>query len=276
MKRILGIFRSACYSPGMTQRDEAILRTVAERLNSRGYEISLIHEEDFTPETPMPDIVLHMARSPQALDILELWQKAGCRIINSADSIHHVERATLATLCIAQGIPTPCTWIISTSNPQTNKIIFPCWIKRTGTCAQEPDDVCRANNKEEYTQRIARFQARGIEKVVVMQHLEGQCIKFYAVRDTGFFHCLPAYDKWSGSVTVSSSEPKEYTNNTEIIKRDIIYPIEKDERLPMIYGGDAIISPDGTAYLIDLNDWPSFSACREEAAEAISHLVIGG
>lgn len=275
MKRILGIFRSVCYSPGMTQRDEAILRTVAERLNSRGYEISLIHEEDFTPETPMPDIVLHMTRSSQALDILEQWQKAGCRIINSADSIHHVERAALATLCITQGIPIPSTWIISTSKPQTDKITFPCWIKRTGTCAQEPDDVCRANNKEEYIQHIARFQARSIEKVVVMQHLEGQCIKFYAVRDTGFFYCLPAYDKWSGTITLPSSEQNESTNNAAIIKNDIIHPIEKDKRLPMIYGGDAIISSDGTAYLIDLNDWPSFSACREEAADAISQLVIG-
>ena len=42
----------------------------------------------------------------------------------------------------------------------------------------------------------------------------------------------------------------------------------------MIYGGDVIIGSDGIARLIDLNDWPSFSACREEAADAIAGLVL--
>ena len=107
-----------------------------------------------------------------------------------------------------------------------------------------------------------------------MEHKEGPCIKFYAVRGTGFFHCLPGYDKWSGVVLPTSNTEKN-TEDAEVIKRSIIRQIEKTDHLPIIYGGDAIIN-DGTAYLIDLNDWPSFSACREEAAEAISHLVMGG
>ena len=40
-----------------------------------------------------------------------------------------------------------------------------------------------------------------------------------------------------------------------------------------IYGGDAIIAPDGTLQLIDLNDWPSFAPCREAAAQAIAQLL---
>ena len=42
--------------------------------------------------------------------------------------------------------------------------------------------------------------------------------------------------------------------------------------LSVLYGGDAIITDD-IAYLIDLNDWPSFSSCREAAADAIALLV---
>ena len=34
MKKVLGIFRAACYSPGMAERDEAILRAVTERLEA--------------------------------------------------------------------------------------------------------------------------------------------------------------------------------------------------------------------------------------------------
>ena len=40
-----------------------------------------------------------------------------------------------------------------------------------------------------------------------------------------------------------------------------------------IYGGDAIISPNGTITLIDLNDWPSFAPCRGAAAHAIAKYL---
>ena len=40
-----------------------------------------------------------------------------------------------------------------------------------------------------------------------------------------------------------------------------------------VYGGDAIIRDDGSFCLIDFNDWPSFSRCREEAAAAIASLI---
>lgn len=274
MKRVLGIFRATCYSPGMAEHDEAILRAVATRLESMGHAVRLVHEEDLETDTPMPDIVLHMARSPRALAILQGWEEAGCRIINPTESVRGVERASLARLCAAHHIPTPRTWIVSTSEPRPETMASPCWVKRTGMCAQEPDDVCRVDDAESYTQCLAQFHARGIDKVVVMEHKEGPCIKFYAVRGTGFFHCLPGYDKWSGVVLPTSNTEKN-TEDAEVIKRSIIRQIEKTDHLPIIYGGDAIIN-DGTAYLIDLNDWPSFSACREEAAEAISHLVMGG
>ena len=40
-----------------------------------------------------------------------------------------------------------------------------------------------------------------------------------------------------------------------------------------VYGGDAIIRADGSFCLIDFNDWPSFSRCRDAAADAIVSLV---
>ena len=40
-----------------------------------------------------------------------------------------------------------------------------------------------------------------------------------------------------------------------------------------IFGGDCIITPDGKINIIDLNDWPSFSPCAEEASEAIAAAV---
>lgn len=284
MKTVLGIFRAACYSPGMAGCDEAILRAVIEHLEAASYVVHLIHEEDFTADTPMPDVVLHMARSPHTLDILQSWQEAGCHIINSVESIRRVERAALAELCAIQSIPTPKTWIVSTVDCPPENIIYPCWVKRTGSCAQEANDVCRADNTEEYTRSMANLHNRGIHKAVVMEHLEGQCIKFYAVGGTDFFYCFPAYDKWTvlkeKSVTNSSVSPAwkramaklHYLIETAM---SAFPPQSKGGREKLqVYGGDAIIGSDGTARLIDLNDWPSFSACRKEAAKAIAQSVM--
>ena len=41
-----------------------------------------------------------------------------------------------------------------------------------------------------------------------------------------------------------------------------------------VYGGDAIIDSEGRFYIIDFNDWPSFSRCRDEAAEAIANCPL--
>lgn len=287
MKRILCIFRAACFSPGMVERDEAILRAVAERLEGTHYTVEMIHEELFTPDTPMPDIVLHMTRSPRALEILNHWETAGCRVLNSVESICGVEREALAMQCVKWGIPTPTTWIISTASSLTwmaettektlAPITFPCWMKRTGACAQHPEDVCFVPDAEAYCCCLSRFRTRGIDKVVVMEHLEGTAVKFYGVQGSDFFYSLSAsqlgYDKWtdrSVDTQMPSIAPDTYSGMLSHI-RELFKQTRKG--LPVIYGGDAIIGPDGIARLIDLNDWPSFSACREEAADAIVRLV---
>lgn len=272
MKTILGIFRAACYSPGMVERDEAILRAAVERLEDIGYSVKLVHEEQFTPDTPMPDIVLHMARSPRVLDLLQRWHEMGCVVINSVKGVRNVERATLAGLCATKGVTTPKTWIVPTSSDtKKHPISFPCWVKRTGTCTQTPDDVCYITNKEEYERCMSNFHARGIHKVVIMEHLEGPCIKFYAIRGTGFFYCRHAYDKWSPT---SSEDPEHETiaKHAKAISYSLQPLTKEPTEIPAIYGGDAIIV-NGTAHIIDLNDWPSFAACREEAAKAIAMLV---
>lgn len=286
MKRVLGIFRAACFSPGMVERDEAILRAVMTRLEERGYAVTIIHEEVLTSDIPMPDMVLHMTRSPQALEILQGWEEDGCLIINSVKGIHNVERAALAIQCATLGIPTPKSWIVDTlhndylmectTSGELEAITFPCWIKRAGSCAQEPDDVCCVRDANEYMQQLSHFNKRGIDKVVVMEHLSGDCIKFYAVQGTGFFYCLPSaslgYDKFSNNPHTSVKDRLTCDEKTiKLLRGD--FCIETDKLQLDVYGGDIIIDTDGTPRLIDLNDWPSFSVCREEAADAIASLV---
>ena len=285
MMTVLGIFRAACYSPGMVERDEAILRAVMARFAQAGHAIRLIHEEELTSDTPMPDMVLHMTRSAHALHILEAWQRAGCRVINTVEGICSVERAALARWCAAQGIATPKTWIVDTAIADARvletteglheSITFPCWVKRTGECAQQPDDVCRVNDSAEYGACLSRLQARGIAEAVVMEHLDGPVIKFYGVQGTHFFYWLPAdklgYDKFAHL----SGAPSALACDMSQVNA-LLMPLQRQLSAcsPLaIYGGDAIIAADGTVRLIDLNDWPSFSACRELAADAIAQLL---
>lgn len=283
MKTALGIFRAARYSPGMVERDEAILQAVAAHLKAAGYAVSLIHEEELGHGMQKPDTVFHMARSPHALDILQAWEHAGCRVINPVAGVRSVEREALAKMCATHHIPTPKTWIADTRYPDRlttgttmgteMPITFPCWVKRTGDCAQQPEDVCRADDAESYRRCLNQLHARGITHAVVMEHLEGPCIKFYAVQGTDFFYWLPAeklgYDKFAAAspATGTAAAPDREVANVELPLRAIPTALK-------VYGGDAIIGPDGTARIIDLNDWPSFSACREQAAKAIADMII--
>lgn len=283
MKRILGIFRAACFSPGMIERDEAILRAVAKRLEEAHYAVNLIHEEEFNTSVPIPDIVLHMARSPYALSILEDWQESGCHVLNPIESVRNVERENLALYCAKLEIPTPDTWIVDTANIHPGEITFPCWVKRTGACTQQPDDICYIPDIDAYRSCISRFHTRNINKAVVMGHLEGVNIKFYGIQGTDFFHHLPAgklgYTKWP-----SFSLPSNWNRNldSEMTSamsqiRSLLNELKTPDNnwpFPIIYGGDAIIGSDGIARIIDLNDWPSFSVCREEAADAIAYGVM--
>lgn len=282
MKKVLGIFRAACFSPGMVERDEAILRTVMVRMEALGCEVSCLREEQLTSDTPMPHVAIHMARSSEALDVLSRWQRAGCCVINSVEGVNSVERAALARMCAHQDIPAPKTWIVntadscllrtSTTEGECEEITFPCWVKRSGACAQEASDVCRVTDAEEYQACLSQFYTRGICEAVVMEHLEGPCVKFYSVPGAAFFYCLPmenlGYDKFVGNTPVDVTDEKNRA--CDAVNRQVPtwhFPLD-------IYGGDAIVGPDGVVRLIDLNDWPSFSSCRTEAAEAIALMII--
>jgi D-alanine-D-alanine ligase-like ATP-grasp enzyme len=41
-----------------------------------------------------------------------------------------------------------------------------------------------------------------------------------------------------------------------------------------VWGGDAIVNPDGQMFVIDVNAWPSFALFREEAADHIAANLV--
>ena len=109
--------------------------------------------------------------------------------------------------------------------------------------ADRGHDVRFAANEEE----MLAFKQQ-VEDPLLTAHVEGTLVKFYGVADRFF-------------------SPQGYPQVAEAAARLArLVGIQ-------VYGGDAVLLSDGTFAIIDFNDWPSFSSCREEAAAAICRLI---
>ena len=117
---------------------------------------------------------------------------------------------------------------------------------------------------------IGEMASRGITECIQMQHCPGDIIKFYGIGCTFFHHCYPAGGKFGKELI--NGTPKHYSFDADKLK-DIAQRAAKAVGLD-VYGGDAIITPQGDIYIIDLNDFPSFTAIRDIAAAEIATLIL--
>lgn len=256
--KVLAITRAERYSPHSVDKDRAILEAVTHRLKDKGCEVSIIDEDAVVGAAP--DLILTMGRQPETL----AWLKTvDAEVINSPEGVENCTRSRLQTIMERIGTPMP---------PKEGADGY--WLKRGDAAAQESDDVMFAPDKKELEAAVRRMQQRGITDYQVSAHVVGDLVKFYGVGKGRFFRY---YYPTDDGETKFGDESKNGTAHH--------YPFQEErlrhevERLAeavgvSIYGGDAIIRADGSFCLIDFNDWPSFSRCREEAAEAIAALVI--
>ena len=149
------------------------------------------------------------------------------------------------------------------------------WLKRGDAAAQSKDDVQYAATKAELAEKIRHFESRGICDYVVSAHVVGDVVKFYGVSGTGFFRYY--YPTDDGQSKFGDEARNGLAHHYPFSEAQLQYEVE---RLAVavgveVFGGDAIIRSDGTFCVIDFNDWPSFSRCRESAATAIAALIEG-
>ena len=155
--------------------------------------------------------------------------------------------------------------------------------------SQEKSDVVYLTNSTEAETALSQFAKRNIESAVVCEHIEGDLIKFYGVStpaqsgnksELRFFHWLYPTTLVDSEGTVKGSKfglealngPTKGFAFKEKELQSICHHAAHALNL-QVYGGDAIISPDGSIQIIDFNDWPSFSPCLKEASEAIAALI---
>lgn len=258
---MLMVRRAERFSPNMSDKDAAILQAVARELQAQGHHTEMCSEEDITPDIPEGlDAVYHMARSQQALARLSEWESRGVRVVNSARSLLQINRKHLLTLATELGVGIPRYAI-----GELGDVPFPLWWKRDDQVSQERDDVVLCRDEADWQ----RLQQRGISDYVVEEHLEGELIKFYSVRGTDFLHWqTPSYNKWGGDVP-QAEECKIVFDEARL--KQMADKLAEAAGL-IVFGGDAIITPDHRICIIDFNDWPSFSSCREQAAK---HIIYG-
>ena len=267
--KTLLIQRAACYSPNSEEKDLAILQEVGCFFD----DVNIVGEgefvENFSTYNQLISAeslgavnayyqIISMARSPKALDCLEQLEQRGMRVLNSSVGVRACQRSNVEKVMRENHLPLP---------PDEGDDGY--WVKRADAAAQSKEDVCFCHDWSEVEKMRSTFMKRGITDIVTQAHVKGDVLKFYGVEGTGFFRYY-----YSGDDTETkfgdeerNGKPRYYSFSSSNLQADA----EKLACLLQtpIYGGDAIVREDGSYVIIDFNDFPSFSRCREEAAKAI-------
>lgn len=240
------ILRAEEFSPGRVEDDRAIMMAVKDRVG----EGLVIREEDLTPVIPLSSPITHitvfsMARRSESLEILKRWEKAGVRVVNPPVGVDLCRKSRWDALMRQHNMPVP---------PRKGNHGY--WLKRGDMSVSADSGIAYCKDDKELEEAKRHFAERGVHDMVVHAHVRGDVVKFYGVLndwegESSFFCCYPSL--------------------APTLLRSLALMVERMARVMgvPIYGGDAVITSDNDFYIIDFNDWPSFSRCREEVAEAI-------
>jgi hypothetical protein len=147
------------------------------------------------------------------------------------------------------------------------------WIKRGDAAAQCKGDVQFAATSAELDAKIAAFRQRGITAYTVSAHVPGDLVKFYGVAGTGFFRYYYPTDDGESKFGDEQRNGSAYHYPFDVAALQHSTDTLAEAVGIKVYGGDCIIREDGSYCVIDFNDWPSFSRCRDSAAIAIASLI---
>ena len=269
------ISRDTQYSPNSEARDEAIFKAVALALTLQGEPLAAIDENRLPTDFSRADLVLSMARSRTAQTTLAAAEAAGTTIWNSPSALLRNNRAEIDKWLNEVGFGAPFLHNVADPAVIARSLGFPLWIKRSDSTAKTAGDVRFVADEAQLRNALADFAAAGIEDFIVSAHLEGDLVKFYGVEGMPFFS--PTYPTHENGFSKFGLEqhngvPAEYSFSVSALKTTAD-AAARHFGMP-IYGGDAIIRPDGRFFLIDFNDWPSFGSCTQAAAEAIATRAL--
>lgn len=268
------ISRAADFSPNSQERDAAIFRQVVLEMAMRGKSITTFDENKIPHELPNLKGVLSMARSQVALKQLAELEKKNIPVYNSPQALLSASRYAFNQWAQAEGCGLKMLRNVRDVSLIAQTIGYPLWVKNDQPYTTHSQDVCFVRTPTELIVALQALSARKVGSFVACQHCEGMLVKFYGVLGSDFFQCFVQEPNTSFSkfglernnqqLSLSFSADALRLKAESIAAHSGIF----------IYGGDAIVTPEGDIKLIDFNDWPSFAPCVCEAAQAIVNLFL--
>ena len=278
VKKVLaGIRRGNLFSPNHVGNDAAIFSLTVELLRKKGYTVNEYLESDLTAKKIKEDFLFNMVRDWASIRELQNLEDSGRVVINSGYGIENCTREKMTRLFAASNISSPRSIILQTDEdpvPALEKAgLGNCWIKRGDYHAIHREDVTYVRNTEEAQSMLKEYAMRGIKKVVINEHLEGDLVKFYGVSGTDFFYWFYPSDLQHSKF--GYEEINGAANEIHFDKTHLYQLCDEAAKVlnVQIYGGDCIIDKTGAIWLIDFNDWPSFAPCRDQAAPYIASCI---
>src|SRR5262245_1315273 len=249
-KTCWGIYREVAHSPGRVDDDRSILESVGAALRARGFNVELI-VADAQFDTHFANIFA-MCEREAVLDRLKDAEMTGSIVVNSPEAIRNTYRHRMIELLARHHVAAPASHIVA-SNPSNPRAVNAMWVKRYDFHATESRDVMYAASAEGWQEALHGFAKRGIPFVVAQEHVPGDLVKFYGVGnstaalDSNWFEWFYHRDKGmlGYSFELSSLRRAAFAAAAAL-------GLE-------IFGGDAIIQPDGQPLLVETDDWPSYA-----------------
>ncbi|WP_102409079.1 hypothetical protein [Parabacteroides bouchesdurhonensis] len=274
---IAGIRRGNQFSPNHIGNDAAIFSLVTEHLRHLGCHVNEYIESDLITQNIQEKSIFNMVRDWQSIHKLQKMEDEGYTVINSGYGIENCTREKMTRLLMSNHISHPRSLILPTNEDPTNELekagFYNCWIKRGDFHAIHREDVTYVRNPEEAKSILKEYAIRGIPNVVINEHLVGDLIKFYGVTNSDFFYWFyPSnlhHSKFGLEIINGTAKGIPFD---EALLRQTCSDAAKVLNIH-IYGGDCIVSEDGSIRLIDFNDWPSFAPCRNDAAPYIAKRI---
>src|SRR5215510_11136612 len=264
-KTCRGIYRELGHSPGRVDDDRAIMRSVADALELRGFTVELV-DACAALDTRCANMFV-MCECTEVLDRLADAQNAGSVVVNSPSAVRNTYRHRMIELFAQHHISTPVSHVVA-SNAKGSPPAAAVWVKRYDFHATQPSDVIYVASEAGWHEALDRFARRDIPFIIAQEHVSGDLIKFYGVRSetaplaANWFEWFYHRDKGMLGHAFDVSRLREAAFGAAAA-----LGLE-------IFGGDAVIQEDGEPMIIDINAWPSYARYRDRAAQAIAdHLA---
>ncbi len=268
--KVVGVLREAPFAPLLFQEDSKILREAVQRLAESGMETELATIDQLPEPDSAPAVILNMCEGSASLEKLEKFERAGTLVLNRPEAVRNCYRLRMISMLSEHALPFPKSLLINLAghDPQGDlgagiEVREPAWLKRGDVHCTQKGDVRMVSNAWEFEAGLRDFLNRGITHAILQDHLEGDLVKFYAVRNRPFFRCY---------IQSPDGTKKPYPRETEPLQK---ISSRAAEVLGLdVYGGDFVVTSSRGPLLIDINAWPSFAPCCQEASSEIAARVL--